>query len=697
MDEDYKDLAADFDGRFPDLGRLYDTTAAEPDEEEQRFLHPILNELLERPEHYADESFVVAGGEKRIYKVRDQRTDRIVALARPLEEASEDQKEQFLREARLTACLQHPNIMSIYDQGVDASGGPFFTMEFVHGDTLKDIIRAIAADDADYTGRFPLSRLLELFVKICDAVAYAHSRGVLHLDIKPANITIGPFGEALLCDWGLAKVFRNEPAAGAEQAVPEEELPNGDILNDLTQRGFITGTPGFMAPEQVQPNGKVAAQTDIYALGALLYFILTHRPPVSGDSMNEIVERTLEGSLVRPSKVVSGKTIPFGLEAVVMKALALDPADRYGTVAAFRDELDRYLMGFATLAQQAGWVERMGLLIKRRRITFNVSLFFITVLTAVIAASFVKILGEKNQAESARSTALENLRLYKQETDHSRALSDSIRATALDLINTEDFLNASGKIKAISSHLAKETDPENRQVLTEYLAMLHFVMQDFSRANTYFEQTEVRSRYLRCQELAREYMELKPDDDDWLEPKQMAGLLDEIKRHVRYVAYYMAHYYFEGVSKRNREKLLPVVEVMLDTLNNLSYQEKSIQRLSLSVNGDRRYLSLSGEPYTFFKMPIPVTFKQANVLHPLRLYSLDVSNSGITDIERLHGLAIEEINIAGLRTIERHKFYIFDRIKVKKVFHTLDYSDEYLKRNVPGVEFVRVEPDPPDG
>lgn len=665
------------------LEKLYDSDWLDADEEEKEFLYPISKMLSEVPEHYGEETFVKAGGEKRIFKVRDLRTDRVVALARPIEGASAEQKEGFLREARLTACLQHPNIISVHDIGFDADGEAFFTMEFVHGSTLKEIVDKLETGDPDYERRFPRLRLLELFVKICDAVAYAHSRNVVHLDLKPSNIFIGPFGEVLVCDWGLAKIIQSdEPHTQRIEGIPEEELPNGDILNDLTRRGTIKGTPGFMAPEQVGKSQQVSAKTDIYSLGALLYYILAHRPTFTGDSMADVAEQTLKGGIVSPSKLVKG--IQFGLEAVVMKALKLDPFERYASVGKFRNELDRYLLGFATEAQHAGWVTQFKLLIKRRRIAFRVAMFSFVLLCMIVVFAFVKVVGEKQVAE-------DNLRLYIEETEHSRALSDSIRATAMDLINAEDFLHAEGKIKAIESHLSQETDPEKIYALTEYLALLHFVMQDFNKASEYFGRIEVVKRYQDCEQLAKKYAVIKPLDHKWLEPSDMCDLLFEVKRHIRAVNYYLAYYYLNKSIKRPADEILPVVETMLDILNYESYRDVGEHSLHATEDARGWHLSLSGTQYALFQLPIAVPLYESNVLKPLRLYSLDVSYSGFNDIERLHGISVKELNIAGIKSIPPHKFYAFTRLGVERVFHTLEHSDEYLAEHAPGVEFVRVE------
>ena len=696
MDDGPTHLNKETPERIPGLENLYDIEKLAPEEGEEEYLFPIASSLKGGLDHYGPETFFKAGGEKRIFKVRDLRTDRVVALARPVEDATAEQKEDFLREARLTACLQHPNIISVYDIGCDAEGEAFFTMEFIHGDTLREIVEKLKAGNPVYEQRFPLFRLLELFVIVCDAVDYAHSRNVVHLDLKPANIFIGPFGEVLVCDWGLAKIIHSdEPVTQRSADIPLEELPDGDILNDLTQRGTIKGTPGFMAPEQVGDHQPVTNETDIYSLGALLYFILTHRPCVTGDSMSEVAEQMLKGHIVPPSKVRNGNRIPSGLEAVVMKALERDPLERYGSAGTFRDELERYLLGFATEAQRAGWMEKLRLLFKRRRIAVNVAIFSLLLLALIAGLAFARVVGEKRRAETARIEAQENLRLYKQETEHSRILSDSIRDTAMDLINAEDFLHAAGKIKSISSHLKRESDPAKTHALTQYLALLHFVVQDFNQASEYFSRIEVQQRYADCEQLAKKFADIKPDDTAWLESDEMCNLLFEVKRHIRPINYYLAYYYLKNARKRPSDEFLPVVETMLDILNYRSFREVGTDTLQVTQDERGWHLSLSGAPYAIFRLPLAVPLYESNVLKPLHLYSLDVSYSSFYDIERLHGITLKELNMAGIRTLPPHKYYMFDRLRVKRVFHTLEHSDAYLAERAPGVEFIRVGP--PDG
>ena len=178
------------------------------------------------------------------------------------QDAKDQRKEHFLKEARLTAALQHPNIIPLYDLGLKSTQ-PWFTMKLVSGTTLDKTLENLKRNRSVELS--DLNERLDAFMKICDAVAYAHSRGVLHLDIKPDNIQISEYGDILLCDWGLAKVMAS---------VCDEELLECYTFNpkglDLTIDGLIKGTPGFMAPEQTRLiKGKSGEYTDIFFLWAV--------------------------------------------------------------------------------------------------------------------------------------------------------------------------------------------------------------------------------------------------------------------------------------------------------------------------------------------------------------------------------------------------------------------------------------------
>ena len=170
-------------------------------------LQPIFDEILVVEDRYDKGSVVNQGGMKKILKTIDSLTNRPVAKAVLIDFEDADKAESFLREARLTAALEHPNIIPVYDIGVDDTQGPFFTMKLVGGKNLAEILKKMSKEQEQ--SNYSLRDLLTIFLKICDAIHYAHSKGILHLDLKPENIQIGDYGEVLVCDWGLAKVMEH--------------------------------------------------------------------------------------------------------------------------------------------------------------------------------------------------------------------------------------------------------------------------------------------------------------------------------------------------------------------------------------------------------------------------------------------------------------------------------------------------------
>ena len=234
---------------------------------------------LDRDRYQFDDSEpMMIGGAKEIFRIFDEHTGRWVVLAMPIEAKDSQGKEAFLREALLAAKLQHPAILPIYEMGIHKDGRPYFIMQLLDGKSLRDLIKTdVSSNDLD--------QWISIFLKVCDAVIYAHACGVLHLDIKPENIMIGMHGRVHLIDWGMARVLRDGSKDATDKFDP-------DLLNNISFSGTFKGTLGYMAPEQIGEAGDVGTKTDIYSLGGLLYFILTKQAPVESDSKKGLIEKT---------------------------------------------------------------------------------------------------------------------------------------------------------------------------------------------------------------------------------------------------------------------------------------------------------------------------------------------------------------------------------------------------------------------
>ena len=247
---------------------------------------------------------------------------------------------RFLREACVQGQLEHPSIVPVYDVGVDTTGAMYFTMKRLRGKTLGEILRGLREKSAEILQQFPLRRLLAAFASVCLTMDFAHMRGVLHRDLEPSNVMLGDFGEVYVLDWGLAKL-KEMSDRDADLAVRD---PSSDEIH--TAAGRVLGTFGYMPPEQAL--GKIAeldARSDVYALGAVLFEILTLTPLHPKTSWNAMLHSTLKGAAVRPSERAPDLDVPPELEAICVKCTKVDPKDRYQTARQLHDAVAQFLDG----------------------------------------------------------------------------------------------------------------------------------------------------------------------------------------------------------------------------------------------------------------------------------------------------------------------------------------------------------------
>ena len=291
-----------------------------------------------------------SGGMAEVYLARDHELQRQVAVkVISLAEDTPGAAQRMTREARIVARLEHPGIVPIHDVGILADGRAFYVMKYVEGSTLEDYLNQ----------NHSLTDLLRIILKVCDTIAFAHAHGVIHRDLKPANIMVGSFGEALVMDWGIAAV-RNEPEPDSSAVAEDSAVPS-------TAHGTILGTPAYMSPEQAR--GEVAAiseHSDIYSLGALLYYLLTHKPPFSGDSPQSIRDQVISGRFAEPRS--KNKTIARPLNAICLKAMRCDAGERYQSCSEFADDIKRYLDQLPVSAYRENVFEQLFRWVARNKI-----------------------------------------------------------------------------------------------------------------------------------------------------------------------------------------------------------------------------------------------------------------------------------------------------------------------------------------
>ncbi len=334
------------------------------------------------------------GGLGQVSVALDQELDRPVAL-KEIQETHADEphsRARFVQEAEITGKLEHPGIIPVYGLGHDASGRPFYAMRFIHGDSLKEAIAAFHGDvglKEDLAARVSkLRELMRRFTDVCNAVAYAHSRGVLHRDLKPGNIMLGPYGETLVVDWGLAKSVAD---VSSSQRVPGEgsSLMEGRIRlsgqsgsRADTMAGTPIGTPAYASPEQVTGAlDRLGPATDIYGLGATLYALLTGRAPIESNDLGEVIRKVERGEILAPRSIDAA--IPKPLEAICRKAMAVKPDDRYASAHDLASDVTRWLDDQPVCAYREPVSVRAGRWMRRHR----------TLVAGAAVAGFVGLIG----------------------------------------------------------------------------------------------------------------------------------------------------------------------------------------------------------------------------------------------------------------------------------------------------------------
>lgn len=284
-----------------------------------------LPEKIDPRTRYAMFTTIAKGGKSLIRSCKDLHLSRVVCYKTLLPEFQDNEIEQtrLLREARVSAMLQHPNTVPTYELGRDNRGNYYFTMKLVHGYTLREVL--------NYRERYDLTQLVDVVLQILYALDYAHSHGVAHRDIKPENILVGPFGEVVLLDWGLAKVWRKD---GDSSAMSKEVAPLLDPASiekesdlGMTGRGQLQGTVCYMSPEQVNRDPEIGYQTDLYSIGAILYEVLTGQTPFTGDKVYEVVQNVLNDNPLSPEKATKER-VPGLLSALTMRCLEKSPGER---------------------------------------------------------------------------------------------------------------------------------------------------------------------------------------------------------------------------------------------------------------------------------------------------------------------------------------------------------------------------------
>jgi WD40 repeat protein/tRNA A-37 threonylcarbamoyl transferase component Bud32 len=342
-----------------------------------------------------------------IFVARDQDLNRLVAL-KTIQDAHADHPEcriRFVREAEITGKLEHPGIVPVYGVGETTEGRPFYAMRLIQGETLQEAIRRYhRTPHPRNKPDLELRRLLGRFVAVCNAMAYAHSQGVIHRDLKPENIMLGDYGETIVVDWGLAKsVWRAEEEVGTTTPVASRWARD----TSATQVGRVLGTPQFMSPEQAAgATASLSEFSDIYSLGATLYCLLTGTQPFAGIDDDRVTQCVKNGQFPRPRD--RRQEIAPALEAICLKAMRREPSCRYATAQALAEDVERWLADEVVHAYPEPWharLRRWGR--KHQRVVELTAAAAVLVTTIAVATVLLTAMRARQLAEQSRANELE--------------------------------------------------------------------------------------------------------------------------------------------------------------------------------------------------------------------------------------------------------------------------------------------------
>ena len=593
----------------------------------------ILDQIQQLDQRYEKQEKLGEGGLKQVFSAKDLKTNRQVALAFP-KDHSDRSLEMFLHEARVTADLNHPNIIPVYD--IECGDEIFFTMKKLDGVNLYELLKSKSFTQDSWF-------LLQVFSKVCDALAFAHSKGVIHLDVKPDNIQVDDFGTVLLIDWGLAASYSD---------VDEQYMRDFDKGEEV-----ICGTLGYISPEQLNTQeGIVDERSDIYALGALLHYLITGEIPVESQSINPF-DSVKQGEL---RLFTADQKVPMGLKAISEKALALEPEERYQTVQDLKRDLDRYLNGFATSAENAGFAKQLGLLIQRNKkacVTLALVLLLVSVLTSLFIFRLDK---EKRQTQLAldetrelkiksdelRGQAEKNLKRFKaEEQDKMMMVKSSADTLAEQALSNVHEIGVEEALRRID--LGLKAWPDSPSIQFKRLHLL-FIGQRFREFSSALAQID-RGPYMD---------ELYSLSLKYAEKKSLEGSLDQES-------------FIELLGELNKKDLRWLLQVFVMLENSKSSSKAVANSLlyfeSLYPEQAAIDVTVSGAMIKNLKLATSKSYHDLSALSGLKIELLDVSHVKSISLKSLRHIAIQKLIIKGKTKLDYRQLNFIEGLKSVRV------------------------------
>ncbi|MCM8529894.1 MAG: serine/threonine protein kinase [Lentisphaeraceae bacterium] len=617
---------------FDKLGSFTEELYADADPTVQKELpkeesSPLYEALTHIDERYQEAILIGKGGMKEVYKVYDLRAARYVALAKPKKELIRADYDAFLREAHITARLAHPGIINLYNIGIGNEGSPFFTMEFKRGRSLREVLRDLNAEKDLISA--PVPKRLNIFLRVCEAIAYAHSRRVLHLDIKPENIQVGPLGEVQVCDWGMGVVLASQDGETKDShSMDDTEITlDPDLYGPLLIRA--SGTLGYMAPEQTKPREPKTAAMDIYALGCVLEELLTLK-------FSEV-------------QTVSSEISDNVLRAIIEKARHNNPHLRYESVEALHLDISRYLSGYSTTVEQAGFFRETSLFVRRNRVP---SLITLSLLLILLLGTGVFI----NQLRESRTVAEASLQKYLNEKEASeeqlvknanealylaRRMSEPIYYTDQKVFK-EAIEESERQLKFVLSQ-----NPPKDSISWGKLIWIYFIKQDFKGALKVLEQNPTPPNVPALIPYVKEYAHLV-NDQGYFSTETLIMLLRKFKAGTPFQPKSLIEriVFYDIYHKRPTKDYVKIIQTLLE-INNPAGVD-----INFSYDSKNRAITLSGEKLKYLKVKVkevPYSVSFLKILNPLKL-TLSSKHTG--DMEQLNGLQLLELDLRGMTKLK---------------------------------------------
>lgn len=581
---------------------------------------PLYHNLQKVSQRYLERTLIGRGGMKEVYKVYDQYTARYVAMALPREDLNVCDYDTFLREAHITARLNHPNIINLYDMGLEEDGRPFFTMDFKGGQSLRKILNHVKANiEMGKTSSMNLRQRLDIFLRICEAMSYAHAHHVLHLDLKPENIQLGNLGEVQICDWGLGVVLPKP--AGEIETHPNEDAEvklDPDLYGSLLMR--VSGTVGYMAPEQHQPNSPKTRTMDMYAMGQMLFELITL------------------GDIDAPKSRIKNRT----LLGIVNKATAIDPQERYQSVNELYQDLIRFQSDLLTSVDRRDHILAARLFYKRHTLTCNIA--GLSCLALMTLGTFFKQELQETQAESDKFEKhfIEQKLTREQQVEEQaeEALFLARRLSEDDYIGSvvyqQTILESEMQLRS-----SLERHPPNDSVAWGKMIWILFLKQDFAEAMNYLEINQNPPKVKPLLKYVRQYgtnMKL----GDRLSTQQIISLLHDMYDENIYQCIDLAGrmLIYDTFVGRPQLEYFDIVKTFL-SIKNSGWDAHGSQ-----FDPDRKFLRLQGAELKRLCFDIYHRDQYHSALMLLHLEKLDLSQTRLQDLRQLRGVELYELNLS---------------------------------------------------